>query len=92
MDMEVEMRKMRVGMMWFDGDREHSLADRIERAADYYHTKYGARPTLCYMHPATGAQEATGGPRDLTVRTSREVLPDHFWLGVESGDELAVSR
>lgn len=76
------MSKMRVGMMWFDSDHNRSLEERIEQAAGYYQAKYGARPDLCYVHPAMdelgGLRHASG----VTVRTSPEVLPEHLWLGV----------
>jgi hypothetical protein len=76
------MSKMQVGMMWFDGDHKRSLEERIERAAGYYQTKYGARPDLCYVHPEMDEQGEIKQACGVTVRTSPEVLPEHFWLGV----------
>lgn len=75
------MSRMRVGMMWFDSDHQRSLGERIERAAGYYQTKYGARPDLCYVHPAM-AESGQVGAAGVTLRTSTEVLPEHFWLGI----------
>lgn len=75
---------MKVGMMWFDGDRKADLSSRIERAADYYRNKYGHTPNLCVVHPKTpGGQAPPGKLAGVDVKTSASVLPDHFWLGME---------
>lgn len=85
---------MNVGMLWFDNDPKAGLAIKIEKAADYYRTKYGRNPTLCYVHPsmlpATSSQLAepsanlkAGG---LEVRSTRSMLPNHFWIGVNGAN------
>lgn len=75
---------MKVGMMWFDGDRKADLSSRVERAANYYREKYGHKPNLCLVHPQTpGEQTPSSQPAGVEVKTSASVLPDHFWLGVE---------
>ena len=43
---------MNVGMLWFDNDPKVDLEAKIERAADYYRSKYGKKPTLCFVHPS----------------------------------------
>ncbi len=43
---------MNIGMLWFDNDPKIELAAKVKRAAQYYHTKYGKSPTLCYVHPS----------------------------------------
>jgi len=42
---------MKIGMLWFDNDKQTDLATKIQHAADYYQNKYGLRPNLCYVHP-----------------------------------------
>ena len=80
---------MDIGMLWFDDDAKRTLNDKIARAVDHYRTKYGATPTLCYVHPSllpkeNGAALAAG----VQVRPSRTVMIHHFWLGVgDSGLE-----
>lgn len=72
---------MREGMLWFDNDERRSLNDKIERAAQYYQSKYGTRPTLCFVYPTM----LLSGPatlEDIEVRATNSVLPNHFWLGV----------
>ena len=43
---------MDVGMLWFDNDAKSELDTKIERAALYYHKKYGKVPNLCFVHPS----------------------------------------
>jgi hypothetical protein len=69
-------------MLWFDDNQQRDLTAKIVRAATHYETKYGARPTLCYLHPsmlASGAAQLT----DIEVRAVNNVLPHHFWIGVD---------
>ena len=80
---------MNVGMLWFDNDSKADLFAKIERAASYYLDKYGKSPNVCYVHPCMTRTLAT--PKDNTepiragsieVRTTRSVLPNHLWIGV----------
>ena len=79
---------MKIGMLWFDNDPKVDLMLKIERAADYYRQKYGATPTTCIVHPSMLEEDpsAPDAPATkngkLTVRTSRSVMPNHFWIGV----------
>jgi hypothetical protein len=79
---------MNIGMLWFDNDPKTELTLKIERAVDYYRQKYGRSPTLCFVHPSMIATSATPTPEaplkaaGVEVRSSRSVLPNHFWLGV----------
>lgn len=89
---------MNVGMLWFDNDNHAGLASRVARAADYYRTKYGRTPTLCYVHPSmlagvvegnTGddAGEARWMAGDVEVRGYRSLMPNHFWIGIGGAAE-----
>jgi len=74
---------MNIGMLWFDNDNKSDLATKIQKAADYYHLKYGKAPNLCLVHPRTmGSTSWTEA--GIEVRTTPAVLPNHFWLGVNS--------
>ncbi len=77
---------MDIGMLWFDDDAKRTLADKVARAAQHYRTKYGAAPTLCFVHPSLLPKEngsaVAGG---VQLRSSRTVLLNHFWLGVGDG-------
>jgi len=74
---------MDIGMLWFDDDSRRSLSEKVARAVDFYKTKYGSPPTVCFINPATlkdkPAPETAGG---IQLRSARNVLVDHFWLGM----------
>ncbi|MDZ4159035.1 MAG: hypothetical protein U1B80_04515 [Anaerolineaceae bacterium] len=85
---------MRTGMLWFDNNPKTDLPTKISQAAGYFYKKYGVNPDLCFVHPTmmpadAGMMPADAGmmptgevkPKDIDLRTSRLVLPNHFWLG-----------
>ncbi len=72
---------MDTGMLWFDNDKLTDLAAKIERAAAYYTKKYGKQPDLCFLHPSMVA-ECAPATRGIEVKTTQQILPNHFWLGV----------
>jgi len=75
-------------MLWFDNDPRTALIAKIERAADYYHHKYGHVPDLCLVHPSMLVEPlAKAGMKfTLDVRPNRLVLPGHLWIGNEDND------
>jgi hypothetical protein len=74
---------MKMGMLWFDEDSESSVARRIERASEYYQSKYGHKPNVCFVHP--GMIEGIDDLPQATLRvaSSLRLLENHFWIGVE---------
>jgi hypothetical protein len=86
---------MNVGMLWFDADPRVNIKARLTRAVAYYQKKYGRVPNLCFIHPTTAGDDTPEKVADLEVRTSKKILPDHFWLGVgmetvDSGGEASA--
>ena len=77
---------MRTGMLWFDNDRDRKFEDKLQRATTRYLTKYGQKPTVCYVHPSMmlGVSPNLAG---MVIRGTNTVLPHHFWLGHEEGVE-----
>lgn len=89
---------MNIGMLWFDNDVKAGLAARVERAARYYQNKYGAMPTLCFVHPSmlasqNGAKDSVPAEPEgekvlrsggVEIRSNRMVLPNHIWIGVNA--------
>jgi len=86
---------MNIGMLWFDNDPKAGLEVKIERAVSYYRTKYGKTPTLCFVHPSMMPAGVDGNAEavqpngnesirsaGVEVRSTRSVLPNHFWIGV----------
>lgn len=81
---------MREGMLWFDNSEQRELDAKIERAAQYYQSKYGTRPTLCFVHPTM----LLSGPAtldDIEIRATNSVLPNHFWLGVLDNSKASAA-
>jgi hypothetical protein len=77
---------MQVGMLWLDNDVRKSLYARIDRAADYYRSKYGEMPDICLVHPSmlVGEPDLAGGHvANVSVRPNLTVLPGCLWIGRE---------
>jgi hypothetical protein len=72
---------MNVGMLWFDNDPKTDITVKIDRAVDYYRHKYGQTPNLCFVHPSM-LKTSPVKAGNIEVRSSRSVLPNHFWLGL----------
>ena len=78
---------MQEGLLWFDADPKRDLAEKVTRAADRYHFKFGRRPNLCYVHssvPDLGSVELNG----IRLVPADNVLKHHFWIGIEENTEL----
>jgi hypothetical protein len=86
---------MNIGMLWFDNDTKSDLVAKIERASTYYQKKYGKQPDLCFVHPSMAPVSAQPANSEnapppaikagrVEVRTTRSVLPNHLWIGVNS--------
>ena len=79
---------MNIGMLWFDNDPKAEFSTKIERAASYYRNKYGRTPNLCFVHPSMLHENHSDDPQkpvksgSVEVRTSRSVMPNHFWIGI----------
>jgi hypothetical protein len=74
---------MKVGMLWFDNDPKVDITVKINRAIDYYQHKYGQTPNLCFVHPSMVKSSPTKTGL-IEVRSSRAVLPNHFWIGLNT--------
>ncbi len=90
---------MNVGMLWFDNDPKAEFSTKIERAARYYQNKYGRSPNLCFVHPSMlpanpsvkeveptreEAHSSSIRSAGVEVRPAKTVLPNHFWIGINS--------
>ena len=91
---------MDIGMLWFDNDKKTSIPNKVEKAAQYYHKKYGVNPDLCYVHPKMvkadsgkrNGKKRSGNGKPLKigrilVLKNEKVLPDHFWIGVRTAED-----
>lgn len=73
---------MKIGMMWLDSDKNRTLDEKVKRAAEYYHDKYGTPPDLCLVNNKVIKESRKVGR--VTVEAAKTVLPNHFWLGMAS--------
>jgi hypothetical protein len=80
---------MKVGMLWFEEGQDKDVVQRIERASEYYRTKYGHKPNLCFVHPDTIGHAENLQEVSLKIKASSTLLQDHFWIGIEEYAEEA---
>lgn len=73
---------MQIGMLWLDDDQKRTLEEKVRRAANYYREKYGQAPTLCFVNRQMINDDVQVGK--IEVRPVRNIMPSHFWLGIES--------
>lgn len=45
---------------------------------------YGGQPTTCYVNPKSGEAGRVGS---VEVRTTRSVMPNHLWIGIDQTEE-----
>jgi hypothetical protein len=69
-------------MLWLDDDKHTTLDEKIQRAAEYYHNKYGQAPDLCLVSQKALAQEKKIGR--IHVRPAQNILRNHFWVGIQA--------
>ncbi|MBN2256577.1 MAG: hypothetical protein JW704_01985 [Anaerolineaceae bacterium] len=74
---------MNIGMLWFDDNPTVTITDKVSRAANYYTSKYGCKPNICFINPGMLAGEMKKVVDGIEIKTSRTVLRHHFWLGVQ---------
>ena len=82
---------MKTGLLWYDGDNQRTLLEKVQRAAQRYRQKLGRTPTMCYVHPSSLSGLAGPGlaldcrldgcPARIWVIAATCVLPHHFWMG-----------
>jgi hypothetical protein len=72
---------MDIGMLWYD-DTKKELSEKVARAVEYYKSKYGATPTLCFVNPSMLKEAELTETGGVQVRPARTVLTNHFWVGV----------
>ena len=76
---------MNTGMLWFDHSPTKTLAEKVKTAADYYHQKYGVKPTFCMVNPSMLGEEVEFD--GVLVKSYRPVLPGHLWIGMSDASD-----
>ena len=88
------------GLLWYDDDTRHTLAQKIAEGADRFRERIGYEPTACQLNPALIPAAPASGASSGSTRRSRipaptpslRLLPDehlrpnYFFIGVEAGD------
>ena len=74
------------GMLWVDDTAGRPLVRKVEQAASYYQSKYGAMPNICYVHPSALSDAITseGRIRILEARVGADAAIFHPVASVES--------
>lgn len=80
---------MQTGLLWFDSDPNRALAAKVTDAARRYWEKFGTTPNTCYVNQAA----LTGGRITISLQQAQDkllhvvpavnILPHHFWIGVD---------
>lgn len=79
---------MDFGMLWFDDNPAVSITEKVNKAANYYASKYGRKPTICFVNPGMLAAGGGGKSEGVEIRTSKTIQRHHFWLGVQQHQVL----
>ena len=82
---------MEIGMLWYD-DTKKELSEKVARAVEFYKSKYGATPTLCFVNPSMLKEAELTESGGVQVRPARTVLANHFWVGVGEAAPQAESK
>lgn len=72
---------MKIGLLWFDDDAKRPFVQKIGDASRRYLEKFGVEPDTCYVNPASMPSTEIS-VKGLRVVPARNILPNHFWLGV----------
>ena len=73
---------MNIGMLWYSPDKTKTLPEKIGEAVAFYRSKYGGTANVCFVNPQMIGEPPPTVP-GMTVKTSKSVMPNHFWVGVE---------
>lgn len=73
---------MEVGMLWRDDDQRRTLEEKVSRAVHYYREKYGRVPNICFVNKDAIAEAVE--IEKVLVQPAKNVMPQHFWVGVRS--------
>lgn len=72
---------MNVGMLWYYGDSEGTLAERLDEAVSYYREKYGQMPTHGVLHESVSAEDLPD-VKGMQFRNGA-VQRDHVRIGTQ---------
>lgn len=85
---------MQSGMLWYDGDKQKTLAKKVAEAALYFRKKYGRTPDMCLINakdveklPADTPSQVDVDGRKVDIRSWKGIVPGHLWIGFQHEPE-----
>ena len=76
---------MPYGMLWYEGDKNKPLAQKVTDAALYFKKKYGRMPETCLINdkeaaklPADTSDEVNVDGRIVKIRSWHGIVPKHL--------------
>jgi hypothetical protein len=83
-----KMNSLSSGWMWFDNDPARSIEEKIQQAAQHYHTKFGRFPNTCYVNQRAIDIDGDGRQMgEIKVVGMKNILPHHFLFTKEEQHE-----
>jgi hypothetical protein len=88
------------GLLWYDDDTHHPLAQKVAEAAQRYRERVGYEPTTCQLNPSlipastqskpqrTGRKSSTAAVIPLRLEPNEHLRPNYFYIGVLAGERL----
>ena len=73
---------MKEGLLWFDNDPRHKLADRVSQAASRYQARLRCKPTVCYVNEAE-YDDQTIEVNGICLKPLSHIRPNYYWIGVD---------
>lgn len=71
------------GLLWFDDNKNRTLAQKVKDAAERHLEKFEQPATVCRLNATDANGDTAIGSIRLVV--SPNVLPHHFLVGVDNG-------
>jgi hypothetical protein len=75
---------MKIGMLWFDNNPRMDIHQKIAKARAYYQEKYERVANMVFVHPSMVPTQDDITTPEYVVRPNRSIMPNHFWIGVDS--------
>jgi hypothetical protein len=88
------------GLLWYDDDTHHPLAQKVAEAAQRYRERVGFEPTTCQLNPAlmpsatqsksqrANRKGASAAVIPLRLEPNEHLRPNYFYVGVMAGERL----
>ena len=70
---------MRKGMLWYDNENQRNMKEKIANAIDFFQSKYGHLPHVCYVNPQSLDGELSFNAQ-VKVESSERIIKNHIWL------------